>query len=445
MREAVLDYSPIGVNPSGLKNYEALITEPIDRQIDRSDLNGPISYLVGPEKPKIYEPFKSPLDKRGFCIQLEINGLIADYREARSDGKTSREALLLSFSEREKNIRTYLLEYPGEGVVLPNLVDIAAVKGKQRMVNSYNHKAIIPRISPAERNGATLRASEQVEQFLVQAEPGSVAVITSPIGWTGFKGVDYGDTQTLIYRKKDDGGLEGVTIVSDLTLEQNKRLLIELGVDAAKLDGKSESEIIAKVVENPALVSPFLGKSLTLEDVASKILDIRGDRDITLHLPSGINRRSTVDMMSNIKKGDKLLEFDPEVEAIIKSFKEFVFEQEEYIEGESVLLNIAQSMEDTLLGASEIIMQQAHPNKEVKTHSTYVPIRQRPQDRERIIDELAKLPGCASGFTSTSVRAILRGSTYNIPSTGIGLESEKCSKCFQRKETVCGVCNDCAE
>jgi hypothetical protein len=154
--------------------------------------------------------------------------------------------------------------------------------------------------SPLEREGAVSKALfgdkekgiKGVEEKLRDADPGTVAVMVSPPGWSGFsdadgKAIRYPETQVYTIHKKDDGSLQAYTFRYDATIEQNEELQQKLGLEIPESHGQKDR--IKKMLGNVAIIQPIdavraelAGKPAirSFEDVVTLMQESVGGREV---------------------------------------------------------------------------------------------------------------------------------------------------------------------
>ena len=389
------------------------------------------SFYVSPEKSgsKYFIP--------GFDVGKEVEGLVKH--------KNSREV--------ETNIRSYIREYAKQGLVLPNLIDLKDGK----LVNSSSGLPITPGILALERNGSVLEASLKLEDFMAKALPGSMAVITSPMGPSGMKDqsgkyIDYPMTQTLIYWKEENDHLKGVTLVSDLNKEQNRELLYRLGglnknVYSTEI---TEMDDLASIVRNPVLLGPNSG--YFLDRVVNEILNIRGNSDIRLDLPNGqVEYRSALEYKRDLRRIDELLVFNQEAEQLLDKFRDFMLSNLSCLDNPFTKRRLEDELYKTILKITGTLEEYKRSrNKPVSSGVERFGMTEKwiQDDSYGYGNEMAFLQnkvGCnGSGVGSQNI-SILGGRSYGGGGVSENL-SGKCSKCGINHAEIggCGFCNSCA-
>jgi len=393
--------------------------------------------------------YNSPLDAAGFEVQKDVNGFWADYQKALNEGKTREEAFRISLSERVVNIRTYIVEYARQGLVLPHMIGL----DKGKLINTHNGQEKLPGISSQERGGAVRAATEQIENFFANVDEG-IAVNTSPRGKMGFFNKDglefeYFNCQTFIYKKGVDGSFEGVSLVSDMTLDQNRQLMRRLGVSENLLT-------VENIVRNPALLTPNLGRSISIEDVAEMILDIRGEGKIRLiNAKEEVEYRSVSGMRRDLSRRSELLKFNRETESecegYIDDFVKSVAAAFNTVDAKSFMNKLALELERVILKVTSKVKPKAqwrpyelsrdYSLKEQHQYGGYNDLSEQARLLREYAPEIAYLKeraGCASVGGSR-----VGGSGYMMSSeialalvANPNLEAKQCLSC--REVNICG-------
>ncbi len=284
-------------------------------------------------------------EETGFPLWMEMDRFDNDLNFALASGKSLDEALNFATSELEVNIRTYTVEFIKSKTVLPHKNRFDVVGGVQRMVGN-NGRPVLDAISSQERNGSVLEAARIVESFLLSADPNSYAVTMNPSGWSGYD-LRHKNAQVMVSWKDQGGISKGLTFVTDLSEEQAKQVMINLGVSEEVLKGGNEQERLANIVRNPALLradtNPF-------EYVLDKILAVRGREDISLLQKKGPPEiRSIEQTREDIKKFDELLLFDQKEEELISNLREFIMGRIYQLGDRNIQERITKEIERTVL------------------------------------------------------------------------------------------------
>lgn len=297
-------------------------------------------------------------DIRGLDITSEMTGFLDRYNHKRKEGEIHSETIQLSINELEANLRSWTGEFPQGALFLPMTISQAEENGRRFIVNSYDGIRIVEKTTSRERNGATLKASERMEEFFDKEDGDGIGVINSVSGWTGFLNEDgsdfeYLDHQLLVFERRG-GVLRGLTLVSDLTREQARQLSINLGIAPEVLGGRNEHEEIENIVKNPSLLKKGSQRFKTILEIAEEIMVVRGGRhDFCFELPDKTFKYVQVsEMLFDIEKferGEDLLKFSPEVEKEINKLKEFILGKSHRLGHPIIQSLIAQEIRTTAL------------------------------------------------------------------------------------------------
>lgn len=394
----------------------------------------------------------SQLEGTGFNLPLELTRFFKNYNQNLRAGKEQSEALMLSVSELEVNIRTFIVEYIQTKTVLPHVNRLEEIDGVVRMVGQ-NGVPIVSGITSAERYGSTLKASRKVEDFLttggLQKAPSRLAVINSPLGHSGLvseKGevINYKNNQTLVFWTDKNVNMHGLTLVTDLDKDQSKKLSISLGITEDLLKGETETEEVANIVANPALFS--YGRSIgnPAKYVFEKILAIRGNSDIRLEQEDGtVEYRSVAQTWQDIENFEFLLEFSTVWENCLKKLRGTIIYKENNLNDPFVQAQITRMIEETILEITVDYLQQTKPEQ---FHATSFSSNARYSDsgiRGIFVDQdpnmdkfavaasfLRTRSGCNSGGRA---RTALRGTSF-------GSSSLSGTSRLERRDGACEAC-----
>lgn len=373
----------------------------------------------------------SHLEGTGFNLSLEMDRLVTNYNQYCKEGKNHLEALMLSGSESEVNVRTYIVEYIQTKTILPHLNRFAEVEGRVRMVGR-NGVPVVEGITAAERNGSVLEASVDVEDFLTAGgsarSRNKIAVINSPLGHSGLisqqgKVVRYKSNQTMVFWTDEEGELHGLTIVSDLNKKQSRQLSIDLGIDEAFLGGDTEAEQVANIVANPALFS--YGKSIMnpAKYVLEKILAIRGSADFRLEQEDGsVEERSVAKTREDIEKVESLLKFKPFWEQCLAKLRMIILAKGSKLGNALAQSEIAKAIEEAILEITIDYLQQINSKKfNVPPDDViyFKPVP--PRDKYAIAASFLRTrSGCAGGGGKSGISSL---SGVSLGSSVVGLSS----------------------
>lgn len=419
----------------------------------------------------------SRLEGTGFNLRLELVRFYKNYNQYLHEGKNPLEALMLSASELEVNIRAFVVEYIQSGTVLPHVNRIEEVGGAMRMVGQ-NGILVVDGIISAERYGSALKASRKVENYLttegLRNSFNRVAVINSPLGHSGLvneqgKAINYTNNQTMVFWTDEGGGLHGLTLVTDLDKEQSKTLSAALGVGENLLEEGTDGERIAAIVAHPALFSYSRSITNPAKYVFEKILAIRGSSDIRLEQADGtVEHRSVVQTLEDIEKFDSLLQFNSVWEECLKELRKTIIFSRGNLNSPSVQAAIAGIIEETILNITVDYLQKtrslidtsrnlpSHPGSSAKNGiSPNLGSTQTVYDRERLGSQndryamaaafLRTRGGCngGGGSSRTSLRGVSLG--FTISSSSLETGSGICSECGRSSADDHYHCDKCGK
>lgn len=309
-------------------------------------------------RPDLDETFKLGQDFHlvgtGFNLAQEVTRFFENFNQNIRAGKTVEKALSVTAQETEVNIRTFIVEYIQAGAVLPNPSKIGQVNGVNRMVGD-NGVPVVDGTTDKERKGSVRSGLMIVDEAVSLSEPGQVAVINSPKGWSGFfdqfgRPIKYKNSQTMVHWIDETSQLRNVTIVSDLEQAQLERLSIGLEVDQAELTAFTEEEKIAAIVAHPALLFFPEFKVSPAEYVLDRILAIRGNSPFRLEQEDGtVEIRSVEDIRKQIQDPEQLLKFNQDFEDHLKILKQFIMAKVGSLNNADTQMQIISAIERTIL------------------------------------------------------------------------------------------------
>lgn len=223
------------------------------------------------------EVFPDVLERASSKVRLDIEHFEQEYLK-----QMASLTFNLSWQERDGKNRIVCTDYKG-----------ASEKDKNGML----WESVT---SPIERDGAVYEAlfgnKEKgivgIEERLQNAEPGTMAIMVSPSGWSGWtidgKPYDYNEAQIYGLRKKKDGSLEAYTFRYDATIEENEVLQKTLGLEIPGYTG--ERDRIKKMVTNVAFIEPI---DAVRAELAGKT-PIRGFDDLVNAMQQSVGGREVM-------------------------------------------------------------------------------------------------------------------------------------------------------
>lgn len=291
------------------------------------------------------------LRKIGFDTLAEMKRFVMDINVGVSLGKSLPKAVEDSLEVFESHIGAYNREFIEQNPLLPHLNRIGIWQGEERMLGN-NGRPVLDAVSDEERMGSVWRVSQKIEQFILGAENNSVIVLMSSQGESGYLDEDGCDiphlnSQTMVFWKNGKGQLKGVTLITDLTVDQAEKVMEILGAPANFLSKKgTEMQRVINILENPAMFSYVQSLKNPFEYVFDQILEVRGNNDIELKQKNG---RPETRPVSKIKRD--LAKFDTILSlSLIKSrFRQYVLENAENINDQTVQQMIVNLSEEAIV------------------------------------------------------------------------------------------------
>lgn len=334
-----------------LNNYSIVTTRSFDRNLPPVESQKPLSEPIELAPNLLYRLLPEDV---GFDVRDEMIRLIADTNRALEEGRSLDQAVALSAETLEVNLRTHHGEIIMQRPVLPHLNKFGMKNGHLRMVGE-NGEPVIDAITTKERNGSVLEASMAIEDFLLNAENSSCAVLMNPSGVNGYQGkngenLSHLNAEVMIFNKDEKGDLKGLTIVVDLVEEQAREIMVRLGVSRDLLGGGSEMERLANIVRNPALLS-FPGSDITpFEFILDKILSVRGTQAFELLQRDGKPEiRPIEEVRKDVREFKELFRLTQEEEDYVTQPKQLVLTQRERLGEAVVQQEIIAKIEETIL------------------------------------------------------------------------------------------------
>lgn len=241
--------------------------------------------LARPLRLQVSEEKIADLPVSGFNVNQEVQNLFVDYQ-------TDPE---MAFARTRTNILSWLREYPLRMVVLPIEIKVKEVSGQKKIFHvEENKKSWIDSVIAQERNGAVTDTCQEIEPFLLEAPPGSLAFFVSPKGRTGLlnqQGLEiiHPDTQIYVYAINEKGELVGNTLVTDIELEENEKFLAHISDFEASDGGRDER--IEGVIRNPIFWEATGFRFFNVEDVIDKIQEILQKTEDVETLYAGLEKK----------------------------------------------------------------------------------------------------------------------------------------------------------
>lgn len=327
-------------NSSRNSTYEAL------PNLDRS-LHSEMEYLRANFKHEGLPQDWRFLSKTGFSVKSQVDML---YESLDSSTSFSHEDLETWLAQTEEDVKGFIIEYLTQKLTFPIYLRSEIVDNRRTIVAPrYGGKRMIDLVLEQERNGVVKKTlEEKLEPFLLNASEGSIAVLTSPDGWSGLKtdmkngvGEDivFPDSQTQIYQKMGDD-IVGFTIRTDLTLDEHRKVIKTLG------GRQPQSDDVCEFVSETCLLDGNDYPGIGISDIVKVMQQSRLQVTERFDAYKG---RSWNEVYEDFKNSDNLWRFDDVTGEIFEEFKDFVetypFTKQELEEATAVtILRIARAL-----------------------------------------------------------------------------------------------------
>lgn len=345
------------------------------------------------------------LPNTGFNVALQVNQFMADLQKSGNN----REAFNSDFQKVEQDILGFKTEYLCEGLLFPIVLKRQIVGGEEKIVGGlYADKPLENTVDSQERHGTVKNSVIKVADFLKTAPRSSIAVLTSPEGWSGLTGpngraINYADSQTYIWRVMEDGTPMGFTVRTDMNLEQSKKLLIHFGKDPQNLQDQHSD--ISQITNAPVFLPALPGANTwQFEDVVNVIKTVKGS-------PFAYKNRSFDEVYNSLQNPEALWTLDETTKELTDQLKSFLQEKLEL--GTLTRQDVEIAIGATVLKLAAKIRPQFHSshNAEHKVDPSirinlnapifgaekpmFRPIH--PWDYLALLKDVQKLPGCNGG------------------------------------------------
>lgn len=328
-----------------------------------------------------------------------------------------------SMKQVKEDVQGFKLEYLVEQPVFPIALEKAMYQGRMRLVGRlYGGKPLVDVTSADERHGAVRKSIEEIEEHALNAEPGTLIVMSSSKGWSGYqsrdgvleqyseddvsagraKEITYPDSQTYCFQVQNDGNVRGFTLKSDMNIFQNEELLKSLGVEENRFsDDPDIKQRIKNVVRNVAYVEPSKGK--TIEDVVDKIQAIK--KGETAYKDSTGEARTFSEMRGLVKNPESLFNIDEVMQSHTDSFEQYVAWRIK-----SPDENMTRDIEVALGHIVMSLMHEIRPPKDMAElrKGVWHTVNRRNEvfDPKKVLTAMQKIAGCAGGGQEKTVRSI---------------------------------------
>lgn len=395
------------------------------------------------------------LPDTGFQVKTQVDLLL--------DNRTKGIRLSDSLDQLDQDIQGFKTEYLVELPVFPILLERKIKDGREQLVGKlYGGKSLSEATSGDERDGVVKKSIQKVEDALLSSKPGTLIVMASPGGWSGYQSKDnrleplnkadilsgkakeitYPDSQTYCFEVLEGGEIRGFTLKTDMTLAQNKELLKRLGASAQAFETpKDEITDIKQVVDTVLVIDPENKKKI--EDIAKTIQHIKGSE--IAYRDSKKDERRFSEMMELLQNPEGLWNLDEKTRDLTAALRDFIAERFKNAD-----TDLRTDLE-TALGLTVLkLMHEVRPRRQArqmrhgKSYLIQRNVLNAPFDPQAQLEELQKIAGCAGG--GKKKKNILNSLT---PRIGLEKDDEEqewfnCPKCgYQADGPIGNTCPGC--
>ncbi len=380
----------IKVQPKTLKEYVAFF----DKEMRSSEL-----------------PWYTLDNKVGFSMKSQMQ--LLDMKDTSS---VDRWAV-----QTKQDLLGFCLEYLSDKLVYPyKYEEVTLPNGEASLRDTKYGKDILETTSAKERNGSVLDALKEVKTFFVR-EAGdtekpsgkaeqSIAVMCSPLGPSGLEtdngeSIHYPDSYWFIFERKGKE-IRGVTIRTDFTITECREAL-------RMLTGKVLPE--GSLLEDYARALTCIPgeKQKTAFDIVDTLRQARAH--VTENTKTVFGDKKWDEVISDMKQGQSLYEFNDKTKDVIKEFEEYV------TTNQLSQLDIQKALAATFLRLSKLFILSEEDQESLTENGELF---------EEILTRVASIPGCAGGG----------GGVTAVESAGgirLGMLQEKTLKCKE-----CPLCKE---
>jgi len=320
----------------------------------------------------------------GFHPWMEIDALLRDFLKTREEGKNPEETLKTWLEKTRTNIEGYWLEYIEQRLVLPIDLEIAEVDGQRRIASG--EAVWVDTIGSWERNGSVKDSAIIIENFLLSAPEGSIAVLVSP------GGNEYPDTQTYIFWVNLEGKMESMTIRTDPKIEDNESFLFNSDLNfrfdaSAPLESRVEA-----IIRNPLLLATQDGCAYSPESIIKTILITKSEQGV-------FGGRDFAELCRDFANKDDLLWAEELVKLVINEFTDIcaqTIKDSDYILNDEICKFLEAKLGEIILKLSYIKRQFQDGEINFETAVLRLANLSHSDYREEL-GYLQTIPGCAGG------------------------------------------------
>lgn len=361
------------------------------------------------------------LQKAGWDSAAEIKRFIGDVNLGLIKGLTPEQAVVFSTQILTDHIRFYDAEFIKQEPVLPHRNYFGFWQSEKRLLGN-NSRPVIDSVDAYERMGSVKRAAKKVEDYLLEAENNSFVVSMSAKGPSGYldengSDVPYLNTYILVDWKDENGNLKGITLVTDLTIDQAEKVMADLGAPANFLAKKgTQMQRVVNILENPAMPSLPEAYHNPLEFVFDAVLAVRGEGDIYLQQKNGkVEIRPVVQVRQKIATYESLLDLNTTTDRLVKEIQDFVLANYQQVGDPSFQQKIIDMAQETVLLFTKYYRKHHQSNLSICSFDRYakddreiIRIQRREDIREIYRQEIALLQtraGCPNAVKRAAGRS----------------------------------------
>lgn len=224
--------------------------------------------------------------------------------------------------QTREDMTGFILEYLAQGLVFPIWYELAEVDGEKRIIMPlYGEKLMVDTVSEQERNGKVKTSLKELENYFVDAPDASIAVMTSPAGWSGLKApgtntdIIFSDSQTYIFQKNGEE-INGFSIRTDFSLAEHRKLI---------------STLIGVELPATASVCDYVTALVCMNgDQESSVVDIAGVVDLMKDIRGSDfanGERKWEEIYQDLGRREALWTFEARTKAIFEQFVDFAESQ----------------------------------------------------------------------------------------------------------------------
>ncbi|MDO8609139.1 MAG: hypothetical protein Q7R95_01195 [bacterium] len=251
------------------------------------------------------------LPNTGFSVRKQVGQLEKDLQQ--SPIQSSIETFTQWQNKTKEDIKGFYSEYIAQYSLLPFSLEVQNLNGKNKITApNYENKVVLKTIDPYERKGASYESFQELEQFLILAEPGSIVVRTSPPGWTGFN-YKFKETQTQIFVKEFDG-IKAFSLRTNMKLDQNRLLLERFGAKLHTATSDDEIDQITDITRtNVFLKGP---NEHSVSEIIQIIQECSGDLDVK-------NHSFNLEIFKELENSNQLIQTQKATQTFIEKFQQY--------------------------------------------------------------------------------------------------------------------------